>query len=143
MRLVSFPWLRAAALAAIVFTAAAKDGRDFAGFYSLTDVSEQGDQIQVTLDIQLFNYSGADLKQTNVSVYPSRNPMEPLHSFSPVSIWRSRGYVVLKQTLLVSREQFEEWASGTQPNLAIVYTDASGEARERSAQLSRRPQIPF
>ncbi len=48
--------------------AGAKDGRDFSGYYSLTNVTEKGGQVEFTLALQLFNYSGADLKQAVVTV---------------------------------------------------------------------------
>ena len=60
----------------MLFTAAAgaKDGRDFAGYYSLTNVAEKGGAVELTLALQLFNYSGADLKQAVVTVRSSPGP---------------------------------------------------------------------
>ncbi|HUE05272.1 MAG TPA: hypothetical protein VMR62_37340 [Bryobacteraceae bacterium] len=57
-----------ALLAISVAMAPAKDGRDFAGFYSLTGASPDGDQVHVTLTVQLYNYSGADLEQAAVAI---------------------------------------------------------------------------
>ena len=51
--------------------AGAKDGRDFAGYYSLTNAAEKGGAVELTLALQLFNYSGADLKQAVVTVRES------------------------------------------------------------------------
>jgi hypothetical protein len=33
-----------------------EDGRDFAGFYDVTDVVEAGGQVSLTLTVQVFNY---------------------------------------------------------------------------------------
>jgi hypothetical protein len=127
----------------ITETAMAKDGRDFGGFFSLTGMAEQGDQVTVTLNLQLFNYSGADIKGAVVSLYPSTPGVDAQGSFTPVKFWRSRRDVVLSQQFTVPRSEYEEWLGGDQPNLFIVYTDAAGQQWERTAQLTRRPVVPF
>ena len=39
----------------------AKDGRDFAGFYDISDVTDLGEEVKLTLTVRVFNYSGTDV----------------------------------------------------------------------------------
>jgi hypothetical protein len=93
MRLTSFSRAGMLALFAltVLFTApaVAKDGRDFAGHYSLTNVTEKGSQVEFMLALQLFNYSGADLQQAVVTVRASFPGPGVLGSFAPIKLWRS------------------------------------------------------
>jgi hypothetical protein len=83
--------LRAKSLVPIVFlglsaiTLVAKNGRDFAGFYSLDKIVDQGGQVSGTLTFRLYNYSGTDLKQAMVTVRESPPGSRTLASYSPVS----------------------------------------------------------
>ncbi|MGD0360890.1 MAG: hypothetical protein ABSC93_08475 [Bryobacteraceae bacterium] len=145
MQLTSFSRAGMLALFALstLFTgpARAKDGRDFAGYYSLTDAAEKGGAVELTLALQLFNYSGADLKQAVVTVRSSPSP-GVLGSFAPIKVWRSGSDVVIRQQMTVPRDVFERWSPRNQPVVFIGYSDENGQAFERPAQLSRRPMIP-
>ncbi|MGA2739322.1 MAG: hypothetical protein ABSG65_18015 [Bryobacteraceae bacterium] len=145
MRLTSFSRTGILALSAlsVLFTApvGAKDGRDFAGHYSLTDVIENGSQVELTLTLQLFNYSGADLNQTVVTVHPAPPVPGVLASFAPIKLWRSGNDVVVSQQLTISREEYKQWSTRIQPAVFIGYSDKDGRAYLRSAQLRRLPMI--
>jgi hypothetical protein len=130
------------AMALTALTAVAKDGRDFAGHYSLTSVNEKGSQVELTLALQLFNYSGADLKQAVVTVRSSPPAPGVLGSFAPIKLWRSGSDVVVRQQLTIPRDEFERWSTRTQPAVFIGYRDEDGHTYRRWAQLSRRPIIP-
>src|SRR5690349_1601572 len=43
-------------------TATAKSGREFSGYFDVSGVQEQGELVQVTLHLKLFNHSDADAK---------------------------------------------------------------------------------
>ena len=116
----------------------AKDGRDFAGFYNVSNVVEQGDQMVLTFQVHLFNYSDADLKQAVVTLHAT-HPGAPMAQFHPVKLWRNRTEVKLAQQMIIPRHEFELWQKGTQPALFVVYHDSNGQRWERFAQLSRRP----
>jgi hypothetical protein len=145
MRLTSFSRAGILALSAlsILFTApaGAKDGRDFAGHYSLTDVTEEGDQVELTLTLQLFNYSGADLKQGVVTVLPAPPAPGVLAKFAPIKLWRSGNDVVVSQQLTIASEEYKQWSTRIQPAVFIAYNDEEGHACLRSAQLRRLPMI--
>jgi hypothetical protein len=145
MRLTSFSRTGILALFALpvllTAPAGAKDGRDFAGHYSLTNVTEKGSQVELTLVLQVFNYSGADLKQAVVTVrLPAPGP-GVLGSFAPIKLWRNESGVVVSQQLTITREEYLRWSTRTQPAVFIGYSDAEGHAYHRWAQLSRVPII--
>ena len=87
-----------AAMALASVTAIAKDGRDFAGYYSLTNVNNQGQQVR---------YAGiASVQLQRLGLTPGRSdrawiPRQHgiLGSFAPVKLWRSTGDIVLSQQL--------------------------------------------
>ena len=132
-----------ASLLLATIAAVAKDGRDFAGFYSLTDVHEQGEQVQVTLGLQIFNYSGADLRQAVVTVRQSHPGIAVLGTSAPIELWRANARVIVKQDVTLSRDEFERWSGHSQPAVFVVYRDASGQERQAWTQLSQRPAVPF
>jgi hypothetical protein len=122
--------------------AVAKDGRDFAGHYSLTNVNDQGSHVELTLALHLFNNSGADLQQAVVTVRPSHAGPDVLGTFAPIKLWRSGRDIVVRQQLTIPREQYQRWSTGTQPSVFIGYSTEDGRQLQRWAQLSRRPIIP-
>lgn len=122
--------------------AVAKDGRDFAGHYSLTTVTEKGDQVELTLALQLYNYSGADLKQAVVTVHAPHAVPGMVATFAPIKLWRNDGDVIVRQQLTIPRAEYLRWSTRVQPPVFIGYTDENGHSLERFAQLSRSPIIP-
>jgi hypothetical protein len=121
---------------------AAKDGRDFAGHYSLTNVNDQGSRVELTLSLHLVNYSGADLQQAVVTVRPSHAGPGVLGTFAPIKLWRSGRDIVVRQQLTIPREDYHRWSASTQPSVFIGYKTEDGRQLQRWAQLSRRPIIP-
>ena len=132
----------AAALVLLPLAGLAKDGRDFAGFYSVNNIVEQGDQLVVTLQVQLFNHAGSDVKQAVVTLRPSSPSPVPVGAFHAVKLWRNHGEVRLSQQFAVPRQEVERWLTGSQPALMVVYRDPQGKRLERFVQLSSRAQLP-
>jgi hypothetical protein len=120
-------------------TAVAKDGRDFSGFYTLTKVSQQGDQVRVTLTLQLFNYSDADAKQAVVRLQENAG-MELAGTFKPIPLLRDRQEAKVSRQFTVPRSEYERWQQGTQPTLFITY-HANGRRWERFIQATERPSL--
>lgn len=123
------------------FPGFAKDGRDFAGFFSLAEATEQGEQVHVTLSLQIFNYSGGDLKDVEVTVQAAHPELGVLGSFDPIPLWRNGHDVILSQQFTISREEFKIWSTHGQPNLFILHPDDNGETRRGTAQLTRRESV--
>jgi hypothetical protein len=141
MRLVRFSRIGMLALSAVLAAgvAAAKDGRDFVGQFSFAHVSQHGGQVEGTLALRLFNYSGADLRQASIMVHPA-HPAEPA-AIAPIRLWPDGRSIVVSRPLTIPRGEFERW-SRTQPEVFIEYRDAQGRTWRRSVQLRRRPLLP-
>jgi len=145
MTSLSFARVRATSLLAVFLlgavVAVAKDGRDFAGFYSLSDVTEAGDRVQVTLQLQLFNYSGMPLENVAVALNSAQPESAAIARFAPIKLWPSGKDIMLIRTITVPREMFDRWRGHTHPNIFITYHDSDGQALEQTAQLTQRAQL--
>ncbi len=129
-------------LATLTAFAFAKDGRDFAGVYNVSDVVDQGDQTVLTLRLQVFNNSGSDVKAAVLTLRHTTPQPDVLGKFQPVKLWRNHGEVRLTQQFTVPKHEFEMWSKGTQPVLMVVYHDAKGQRFDRYVQMRSRPGIP-
>jgi hypothetical protein len=126
----------------LTVTAAGKDGRDFAGYYAVSDVQEQGDMVQATLHLQLFNVGNADVRSVIVTLIDSGPAGMLLGNFHPVKMWRSGRGIKLNQQFTVSKHEFQGWmTSSRQPHLLVLFQDAKGQSWQRGAQINRLPLI--
>jgi len=122
--------------------APAKDSRDFAGFYSLTHASAEGDSVRVTVTMQLFNYSGADLDQASVALRPAPPTTGAYGTYSPIEQWRDGTDVKIVMHITVPQAEYVRWDK-RQPFVLVLNRDQQGRERERTVQVSRRPAIPL
>ena len=138
---ISRAFVLCVSLALLLFTvsAAAKSNREFAGYYDVSDVEEQGDLVQVTLHLQLFNSGHQDVKSVIVTLVDSGPLMTLRGNFHPLKVWHSQQSIKLSQQFTVSKREFGEWVTSGQPNLVILFQDAKGHTAQRGAQLSHRP----
>ena len=121
----------------------AKNGRDFGGGYSIKNVVEQGDQAVVTMRVQVFNYSGMDVKNAVITLRPFHAGPVPSTPSKPIKLWKKRGEIRATQQVMVSRHELETWLrGGSQPAVFGGYHDANGQRWERYVQLTSRPVIP-
>ena len=134
------------ALAIVVILAVApafaKDGRDFSGYYAVSNVQDSGGKVSFTLTVQVFNNSDADVKQPVVALMESRPGGPPLGGFGPVKLMKKGLDVTVAHDFSVSRVEYERWQSGLSPTVVVLSKDASGKALQRGVQLSRRPALP-
>jgi hypothetical protein len=137
-------------LAALLFTtlllpspATARGGRDFSGYFDVSGVQEQGDLVQVTLHLKLFNHSDADARSVIVTLVDSSPAMTLRGNFQPVRVWKSQQFIELNQEFSITKREFREWMQPpAQPNLIILYQDKNGKSWQVGAQISRRPMAP-
>ncbi len=132
-------------LAVILLTtlsALAKDGRDFSGYYSLTDVTEQSNAVKLTLTVQVFNYSDADIKEASLLLRETGPGMAVEGAFPALKVFHDHTDVRLSQQFTVPREEYRRWQNGMVPRLVVHYMGANGIEQNRSIQLSRRPMLP-
>jgi hypothetical protein len=131
-----------AALSLATVAATTKSGREFSGYFDVSGVQEQGDLVQVTLHLKLFNHSDADAKSVIVTLVDSSPAMTLRGNFQPVKTWKSQQFIELSQEFSVSKREFNEWmAPPAQPNLVILFQDSTGKSWQKGAQISRRPLL--
>jgi len=140
-------WLVCTLLAALLLVtaaAAANSGHEFSGYFDVSGVKEQGDLVQVTLHLKLFNHSDADVKSVIVTLVDSAPAMTFRGNFQPVKVWKSQRFIEMSQEFTVTQREFREWMGApAQPNLVILYQDAKGASWQKGAQISRRPLVPI
>jgi len=123
-------------------TATASGGRDFAGVYSLSNVQLSGDTVHLTLHVRLSNYSNADIKGAIVTLMQGPPAAGLRGSFSTIQLWHKNQEVKLSGQFTISKREYEDWTRAPgQPNIVILYQDATGQTWTKSAQMRSRPTI--
>jgi hypothetical protein len=133
--------LLGAAFLVLPTSGVAKDGHDFSGIYSVTQVTEQQDEMVVSLSLQLFNHSDSDIQKAVVVLRPTLPSPDAIGNFRTVKLWRNRGEVRLTQEFTISRLEYDRWQQNGQPQLFVSYRDASGNQWERFVQVAPRGAI--
>lgn len=122
---------------------ASSGGREFSGYFDISGVHQQGDLVQVTLHLKLFNHSDAEARRVIVALIDSSPAMTFRGNFQPVKVWKSHQFIEMSQEFSVTKREFHEWlAAPAQPNLLILFQDSKGTTWQRGAQISRRPLVP-
>ena len=121
----------------------AKDGRDFAGYYQIRDISEGKDAVRLTLQLKLFNYSDADIRNGGVALYDSSPAHSPIGGFNTIPLWRLRAEANLSQQFTIPRAEYERWQRGAPPALFFLFKDAHGHVLQRQVELIQRPLTPI
>lgn len=123
--------------------AIASNGREFSGYFDVSGKQEQGDLVQVTLHLKLFNHGDFDARSVIVTLVDPSPTMMLRGNFPPLKVWKSQKSVEMSQQFVVTKHEFAEWMAGPgQPNLVILYQDSAGKTWQKGAQLSRRPLAP-
>ena len=142
---LSRTFLTAVCLGVLLFggiTATAKDGRDFAGTYSLSSVQPQGANVLLTLRVKLSNYSGADISGAVVTLMKGHPEVGLRGSFPTVKTWRKGQAVKLSAQFTIPKRELETWShQPAQPDVVIIYQDANGQTWQRGAQLRPEPVL--
>ena len=129
---------------ALALPSFAVDGRDFAGFYAVSNVADLGDKVQLRMSVQLSNFSAADLQRPVVALMNS-GPANtaPIGSFPAPKQLKAGRDVILHQQFTVSKEEFKQWEMrGRGPRVVVLFRDSNGGVIERGVQISRRPALP-
>lgn len=124
----------------IAIAATARTGRDFAGFFDVSGIHEQGDFVQVTLHLKLANQGDEDARNVIVTLMDS-SPLVTMHgNFQPVKVWKRQQFLELNQEFSIPKSEFNQWMrSAAQPNLVVLYQDSHGKTLQLGIQVSRRP----
>ena len=131
------------ALLLVTVAAASNSGREFSGYFDVSGVKEQGEIVQVTLHLKLFNHGSSDVKSVIVALLDSSPAMTLRGNFQPVKVWKSQRFIEMSQEFTISKREFKEWMTPPlQPNLVILFQDSKGQSWQKGAQISRRPLVP-
>jgi hypothetical protein len=126
--------------------AAAGDGRQFVGHYQISEVTEQGNSVHLTMRLQVFNYSGQDIRQGAVALYTSDLRSETaIGGFSIIKLLPNTGSVDITHQFVVSAREYKRWQEqGIKPALFFLNKDASGKTLKRSITVARAilPKVP-
>jgi hypothetical protein len=126
----------------LAITASARTGREFSGYFDVSGVQEQGEFVQVTLHLKLFNHGDADARSVIVMLMDSSPTVTLRGNFQPVKVWKSRQPLDLKQEFSIPKSDFQEWMQpAAQPNLVILYRDEHGKTLQVGAQVSHGPMV--
>ena len=143
MQPLSFSRARVGILACLTLLAlsmvAAKDGRDFAGFYEVSEVVEFFEEFQVTLTVRVFNYSDADVNDTAITLEDSLLPGQTYGSFITRVYILDRESARVSDQFTIPRREYEDWQEGGTPLLIIDYMDANGNTIHRPIELAQMP----
>lgn len=126
-----------ALLAILLLTALcafAKDGRDFAGRYSIHDVTEQGDNVQLTLHLKVVNNSAADVKNAVITLRQNTG-IDLAGQTKPIKLLPDHGVAKVIQQFTISKREYQNWSKGATPTMFIVY-QAKGSQWSRYIQLA-------
>jgi len=110
-------------------------GRDFAGWYQISGVTDLGGSFQLTLTTRVFNYSGADVSGATVKLEEGIMPGQAYGTFAGVSI-PNRGSVKLQGTFTVPGSEYQRWQAGGAPSLWIEYLDGGGNTIRRGIEMA-------
>jgi hypothetical protein len=109
-------------------------GRDFAGFYSLTDVTLSGQNYTLTFTARVFNYSGADVSGATFLLRNCPSSRAECSSFANINLDTKRP-LHLSTKIAIPAALYAHWQHGGRPELVIEFTAADGEQRSERVEL--------
>ena len=118
--------------------AAAGDARQFVGHYQISDVTEQGNTVHLTMRLQVFNYSGQDIRQGAVALYTSDLRSETaIGGFNIIKLLPNTRSVDITQQFTVPAREYKRWQQqGIKPALFFLNKDASGKTLKRRVTVA-------
>jgi len=122
--------------------ASAKQGRDFAGTYQLSNISDAGNQVHVTITLKVVNYSGADIRNSGVALFSSDANHQAIGAFAVVKLFPNSRLTTLVQDFTVSKAEFQRWQAGAHPNFGFVSQDPNGAIRTSNVEVIRDNEPP-
>lgn len=106
----------------------AEGGREFSGFYEISDVTDLGETVSMTLTLQIFNHRNTGVYDVTLTVLTSSEPdADFVTLISPFigSMESDR----LSGHLTLQSEDFERWEQGIPPAPRIEFSDAEGNRK--------------
>ena len=130
------------AVFALCFTSAtlvAEHGRNFAGEFQVRNVVEGSVVVKFELHVNVFNYSGEDVKDATLTLANRRSGANPdaiddQGLFPNVSIGYRKS-VELDGIFTVPVREYQLWQRGAVPYLVVTYLDESGKELRSPVEL--------
>jgi hypothetical protein len=94
--------------------------RAFAGYYVLSNVVEEGNQVHVTMTLTLRNPGTTAVTGGIVAVLSSAPDPVLVGSFSTIKTLPAKGQVTISKTFTISAAEYKNWRSGSPPRLQFL-----------------------
>jgi hypothetical protein len=107
-------------ISAVYGMAATNYSRAFNGRYQLSNIVEQGTEVEVTMTLTLVNCSKTTIKGGIVAVLSSDPDPVLIGSFSPIASLPATGQITISQRLTVSAAEYQSWQVGHAPRLQFL-----------------------
>lgn len=113
-------------LCAVGSVTAANFTRAFNGHYQISNVVEQGTEVEFTMTLTLLNSSKTTVNGGIVAVLSSEPTPVLIGSFSPIASLPALKQVTISQRLTVSAPEYRKWQSGSAPRLQFLMGSGGG-----------------
>jgi len=113
----------------------AKNGRDFIGFYNVSHVTRQGNDMHLTLNLKVQNFSNSTVRQA-VIVLRQNTGLNFVGQTGSIKLLPDHASAKVSQQFTVSRTEYETWRQGSQPTVFITYRNAHGAQVQQYIQLA-------
>jgi hypothetical protein len=113
------------------------DGRDFTGSYEISNVTEQGDTVRLTLTVHVYNYSDADVAAATVTLQDLLVSATNYGSYPETVSIPDRQSVRLSAEFTVPYQEYDRWQRGATPSLRIEYTNVAENPVRRMIELGQ------
>jgi len=127
-------------MAACLGSPAHAQRRDFPATYRITEVSEQANQVQLTLTVTLRNFSGADIRDCTVTLNSIEPQSESIGSFPRIELLPSDKDTAVTESFTLTTGEYAQWKLGANPNLKLLVPENDGSTRSES--IDARREIP-
>lgn len=129
--------LTASLLLLMTITVPAADGnRGLAGFYKLTDETDSGEEVTVTVKFSISNFGDTEVNNATVKLEDSVDTGIVYGSFTDVDLEKGRKVRLHKQ-FTISKSEYDRWHGGGGPRVYAEYTYENGNTARRFVELAR------
>ena len=112
----------------------AGNDRDFSGSYDTSNAAEIGDEVAVTLQIEIFSHSNTDVFDATLilgSLSMNEEGADPVW----VGVIGSLQSITVSAELTVDGWVYEQWQNGVPPVAWIEFADAAGQSGHSFLEL--------
>jgi len=114
-------------------------GKELSGTYVILKASSAGENVLVTMRVQLLNHTDAELTVQSATVMGMHRADQTKdgpeqQTAGPISLERY-GIAEFEVQVTIDRREFESWRQGQRPGLYVTYQTADGETVHRTIPL--------